>query len=113
MKFKNLSEGTLYFPLKASEAVTNGAVYEIVSGKAQKVGSTVTGDLLGVCVGGNNVRAGYIMLDIDPTSVFKESYSGTAPTIGAYKDKCKLIIDVDTDAHTFAYLVRKEPTTTT
>ena len=53
------------------------------------------------------------MLDIDPTSVFKEAYTGTAPTIGAYKDKCKLVIDVDTTASTFTYLVRKEPTTTT
>ena len=113
MKFKNLSEATLYFPLKTNETVTNGAVYEIVSGKAQKVGSSVSGDLLGVCAGGNNVRAGYIMLDIDPTSVFKEAYTGTAPTIGAYKDKSKLLIDVDTTASTFTYLVRKEPTTTT
>lgn len=110
MKFKNLSEATLYFPLKANETVTNGAVYEIVSGKAQKVTSAVTGELLGVCAGGNNARPGYIMLDIDPTSVFKEEYSSTAPTIGAFVDKCKLVLGVDTVAKTFTYLVRKEPT---
>lgn len=107
MKFKNLSEATMYFPLKADEVVTNGAVYEIVSGVAQKVGSTVTGDLLGVCIGGNNARVGYVMLDIDPTSVFKEAYTSTAPTIGAYVDNCKLVIGVDTTTSTFTYLVRK------
>lgn len=107
MKFKNLSEATLYFPLKEGEAVENGAVYEIVSGKAQKVTGAVTGTLLGVCAGGNNIRGGYIMLDIDPTSVFKETYS-SLPTIGTFVDGCKLVVDVDKDAKTFAYLVRKE-----
>lgn len=109
MKFKNLSEATLYFPLKEGEAVENGAVYEMVSGKAQKVTGEVTGDLLGVCAGGNNVREGHIMLDIDPTSVFKEAYS-SEPTIGAFVDGCKLVVGVDTTAKTFSYLVRKEET---
>lgn len=109
MKFKNLSEATLYFPLKEGETVENGAVYEIVSGEAQKVTEAVTGTLLGVCAGGNNIRDGYIMLDIDPTSVFKETYTDL-PTIGAFVDGCKLVIGVDTDAETFAYLVRKEET---
>ena len=109
MKFKNLSEATLYFPLKEGEAVKNGAVYEIVSGKAQKVTGTVSGNILGVCVGGNHVREGFVMLDIDPTSVFKETYS-LLPTIGTFVDGCKLVIGVDTDAKTFAYLVRTEET---
>lgn len=112
MKFKNLSEATLYFPLKEGETVENGAVYEIVSGKAQKVTGAVTGTLLGVCAGGNNIRGGYIMLDIDPTSVFKEAYT-LLPTIGTFVDGCKLVVDVDTDAKTFAYLVRPEETTET
>ena len=107
MKFKNLSEATLYFPLKENEEVKNGAVYEIVSGKAQKVTSTVTGDLLGVCVGGNEMRKGYIMLDIDPTSVFKDTYESEVPTIGAFVDNCKLVLAVDTDNKTFDYLLRK------
>ena len=110
MKSRNLSKGTFYFPLKTNEAVTNGAVYEIVSGKAQKIGSSITGNILGVCAGGDNVRKGFIMLDIDPTAVFKEAYSSTAPTIGAYVDKCKLVIGVDTDNTEFEYLLRKEPT---
>lgn len=106
MKFKNLSEATLYFPLKEEEAVVNGAVYEIVSGKAQKVTGAVTGNLLGVCAGGDKMRGGYIMLDIDPTSVFKETYS-SKPTIGTFVDNCKLVVDVDEETETFAFLVRK------
>ncbi len=108
MKFKNLSEATLYFPLKEGEAVENGAVYEIVSGVAQKVTGTVTGNILGVCAGGNHIREGHIMLDIDPTSVFKETYSSSAPIIGTFVDGCKLVIGVDTNAKAFSYLVRKE-----
>lgn len=108
MKYKNLSEATLYFPLKENEEVKNGAVYEIVSGKAQLVtGGSVTGDIVGVCAGGNNVREGYIMLDIDPTSVFKETYS-SKPTIGETVDGCKLVVSVDEDTKTFDYLVRKK-----
>ncbi len=106
MKFKNLSEATLYFPLKEAEEVVNGAVYEIVSGKAQKVTGAVTGNLLGVCAGGDKMRGGYIMLDIDPTSVFKEEYT-SKPTIGTFVDSCKLVVDVDEEAKTFAFLVRK------
>lgn len=106
MKFKNLSEATLYFPLKEAEEVENGAVYEIVSGKAQKVTGSVTGNLLGVCAGGDKMRGGYIMLDIDPTSVFKEKYS-SKPTIGTFVDSCKLVVDVDEETKTFAFLVRK------
>lgn len=106
MKFKNLSEATLYFPLKEEEVVENGAVYEIVSGKAQKVTGAITGKIFGVCAGGNNMRPGYIMLDIDPTSVFREEYS-SKPTIGTYVDNCKLVIDVDEESKTFMYLLRE------
>lgn len=113
MKRFNLSKGTLYFPLKSGETVTNGAVYEIVSGKAQKVVSTATGDLFGVCEGGNAVRTGYVMLDIDPTSVFTESYASTAPTLGTFVAGCKLVTNVDTDAKTFDYILRKETATET
>lgn len=113
MKRFNLSKGTLYFPLKSGETVTSGAVYEIVSGKAQKVASTgATGDLFGVCEGGDNVRKGYVMLDIDPTSVFTEAYASTAPTLGTFVDGCKLVTNVDTDARTFGYILKKEPATT-
>lgn len=108
MKFKNLSEGILYFPLKNGEEVENGAVYEIVSGKAQKVTASVTGNLIGICQGGDTMRAGYIMLDIDPTSVFKETYSSATPTIGEYVSECKLVLDVDEKAKTFTYLLRKK-----
>lgn len=106
MKFKNLSEATLYFPLKDGEEVENGAVYEIVGGVAQKVESAVTGNIIGVCAGGNNIRKGYIMLDIDPTAVFREEYT-SKPTIGEYVDGCKLVVDVDTETETFMYLLRK------
>lgn len=110
MKKFNLSKGTLYFPLKANEEVVNGAVYEIVNGKAQKVASTgATGELFGVCEGGNNVRAGYVMLDIDPTAVFTEKYtSGNAPTIGAYLLDCKLVVGLDTNALTYDYILKKK-----
>ena len=114
MKRFNLSKGTLYFPLKSGETVTNGAVYEIVNGKAQKVANTgATGDLFGVCEGGDAVRTGYVMLDIDPTSVFTESYVGDAPTLGTFVAGCKLVTNVDTDAKTFDYILRKETATET
>ena len=110
MKKFNLSKGTLYFPLKTNETVVNGAVYEIASGKAQKVANTgATGDLFGVCEGGDNVRDGYVMLDIDPTAVFTEAYTGDAPTLGAYVLGCKLVVGVDTTAKTIDYVLRKEP----
>ena len=108
MKRFNLSKGTLYFPLKADEEVVNGAVYEIVNGKAQKVALTgATGELIGVCEGGDNIRAGFVMLDIDPTAVFTESYSGDAPTLGTYVLGCKLVTNVDTTAKTFDYILKK------
>ena len=110
MKAFNLSKGTLYFPLKAGEEVVNGGIYEIVDGKAQAVSNTITGTILGVCAGGDNVRPGQVMLDIDPTSAFVEAYTTTAPAIGAYVDGCKLVIGVNTDAKTFTYLLRIEPT---
>lgn len=107
MKKFNLSKGTLYFPLESGETVTNGAVYEIVDGKAQKVDGPVAGHLFGVCEGGDAVRPGYVMLDIDPTSVFTEAYASTAPTLGTFVDACKLVTNVDTDAKTFDYILRK------
>lgn len=106
MKEFNLSKGTIYVPLKANEEVKNGAVYEVLEGKAQKVTSSgATGNLLGVCEGGDNIRNGYVMLDIDPTAVFTEAFSGVAPAIGTYVDGCKLVIAVD--AETYSYLIRK------
>lgn len=108
MKKFNLSKGTLYFPLKADEEVVNGAAYEIVDGKAQKVAGTgATSNVVGICVGGDNVRDGQIMLDIDPTAVYTESYTGAAPALGSFVHACKLVIGVDTAAKTFDYLVRK------
>ena len=109
MKKFNLSKGLIYFPLKADETVTNGAAYEIVDGKAQKVpGTGATSNLVGICEGGDKVREGFIMLDIDPTAVFTESYgAGDAPAIGSFVNACKLVIDVDTTAGTFDYLIRK------
>ena len=110
MKRFNLSKGTLYFPLKANEEVVNGAVYEIVDGKAQKVTDTATGDLVGVCEGGDNVREGFVMLDIDPTAVFTEKYD-VAPTLGTTLAGCKLVLNVDTDAETFDYILRRKEET--
>lgn len=109
MKKFNLSKGTLYFPLKNNEEVTNGVAYEIVNGKAQKVAGTgATAELIGICEGGDNVRDGFIMLDIDPTSVFTESYSSDAPTVGDYVLDCKLVLAVDTSAKTFDYVIKKK-----
>ena len=111
MKKFNLSKGTLYFPLKTSEEVVNGAAYEIVNGKAQKVANTgATGELIGICQGGDNVRDGFIMLDIDPTAVFTETYTGDAPTLGGYVLDCKLVVNVDTTAKTFDYVIKKKET---
>lgn len=107
MKKFNLSKGTLYFPLKSGETITNGAAYEIVDGKAQKVSSSATSNLVGICAGGDHVRDGFIMLDIDPTAVYTDTYSGDAPSIGSFVEACKLVIGVDTTAKTFDYVVRK------
>lgn len=106
MKFKNTSCGTIMFPLKENEAITNGAVYEIVSGKAQKVTTTPTGALIGVCQGGDKLEKGKIMLDIDPTSIFKETYE-SKPTVGEAVLGCKLVIAVDEVNKTFEYVLRK------
>lgn len=108
MKSRNLSKGTIMFPLKANEEVEVGKVYEIVSGKAQKVASAVTGTIIGVAIGGDKIEVGKIMLDIDPTAMFKEAYESAAPTIGSFVDGCKLVVTVDTEAKTFEYLLRVE-----
>ncbi len=106
MKHKNMNGGVILFPLKENEEVVNGAVYEVNDGKASKVTGTPTGALIGVCMGGDKVEKGKIMLDIDPTSIFLEKYT-EVPTIGAFVDGCKLVIGVDTDAGTFTYILRK------
>jgi hypothetical protein len=104
----NTSTGTWYFPLKSGEDAVEGAVYEIVDGKAQAVDDSITGVLIGVCIGGGDkMRPGEIMLDIDPTSIYEEAYESDAPTIGTYADElCKLVVAVDTEKGTFKYLLR-------
>lgn len=107
MKLKNTSCGIIMFPLKENEAVEAGAVYEVVSGVAQKVTATPTGALIGVCQGGDKLETGKIMLDIDPTSIFRETYE-EKPTVGAFILGCKLVIAVDEENKTFDYILRKE-----
>ena len=106
MKFKNTSCGTIMFPLKENEAIENGAIYEIVSGKAQKVTTTPTGEIVGVCQGGDKLEKGKIMLDIDPTSIYREAYTDK-PTIGEKLLGCKLVIATDETNKTYDYILRK------
>ena len=106
MKHKNMNGASIMFPLKANEKVEVGAIYELNAGVAQKVEGTPSGALFGVCIGGGHVEAGKIMLDIDPTSIFSEKYD-EVPTIGTVVDGCKLVISVDTENATFAYILRK------
>lgn len=106
MKFKNTSDGIIMFPLKEKEEVVNGAVYEIVSGVAQKVTATPTGEIIGVCQGGDKVEKGRIMLDIDPTSIYRETYTDK-PTIGEKLLGCKLVIATDETNKTYDYILRK------
>lgn len=106
MKFKNLHGGTIMFPIASDTEVTAGAIYQIVGGLAVKVTGAITSDLYGVCQGGDKVEKGMIMLDIDPTSLFKEKYSAK-PTIGEFVDSCKLVVEVDEELEEFTYLVRK------
>lgn len=106
MKFKNLHGGTIMFPINSGTEVIPGAIYEITAGVATKVTGAITSDLFGVCQGGDKVEKGMIMLDIDPTSLFKEKYS-SKPTIGEFVDSCKLVVEVDEEAEEFTYLVRK------
>lgn len=106
MKLKNTSEGIIMFPLKENEKVENGAIYEIVSGVAQKVVTAPEGDIIGVCQGGDKVEKGKIMLDIDPTSIYRETYEDK-PTIGGKVLGCKLVIAVNEENKTFDYMLRK------
>ena len=107
---QNTSCGTFYFPLKSGEDVVEGGVYEVVDGEAAAVDETITGALLGVCIGGGDqMRPGEIMLDIDPTSIYEEAYSDSAPDLGDFVDGCKLVVAVDEVKETFKYLLRVEP----
>lgn len=109
MNKTNTSEAIIHFPLKDGEEVVEGGIYEIVDGKAQAIGEEITGSLLGVCIGGGDkLEKGHILLDIDPTSIYEEPYE-EAPTIGDYVDTVKLVISVNTDAETFRYLLRANP----
>lgn len=106
MKHKNMNGATIMFPLKDKEKVVIGAIYEIASGVAQKVTGAPTSAIFGVCIGGNEVEVGKVMLDIDPTSIFLEGYS-TKPTLGEVVDGCKAVIGIDEEAKTFTYILRK------
>lgn len=109
MRKRYLSDAVMHFPLKTGETVEVGKVYEIVSGVAQKITSSgITGNIVGVCMGGNNINVGKIMLDVDPTAVFEEGYS-TKPTIGTFVDGCKLVVAVNEDNSTFEYILKIEP----
>lgn len=105
MKYKNMNGESLLFPLAEGQEIVNGAIYEIVSGKAQKA-TTVTGNLFGVCKGGDKIEKGMVMLDINPTSIFREAYT-ELPTIGTFVGGCKLVIAVDEDAEEYEFILRK------
>lgn len=106
MKFKNMNGEAILVPLAEGETIVYGAVYEVVDGKAKKAGSALTGELFGVCKGGDKIEAGKIMLDINPTAIFKETYT-ELPTIGNIVDGCKLVIAVDEEAKAYEYVLRK------
>ena len=106
MKYKNMAGEAIMVPLAEGQAVVVGAVYEVTSGKATKAGSTVSGELFGICKGGDKIEKGMIMLDINPTSIFREAYT-ELPTIGTIVDGCKLVIAVDTHAKEYEYILRK------
>ena len=106
MKYKNMAGEAIMVPLAEGQAVVVGAVYEVTSGKATKAGSAVSGELFGICKGGDKIEKGMIMLDINPTSIFREAYT-ELPTIGTIVDGCKLVIAVDTDAKEYEYILRK------
>lgn len=106
MKFKNMNGEAILVPVAEGEAIVAGAIYEVTAGKAKKAGSSVTGELFGVCKGGNKVVEGMIMLDINPTSIFREAYT-SEPTIGTIVDGCKLVIAVDTDEKEYDFVLRK------
>lgn len=101
----NTSEATIFFPLKSGETVEEGAFYEIVEGKAQKVSGEPTGNIVGVCIGGGDkIEKGKIMLDIDPTSIYEEAYDDEAPTIGSVIDYVKVVISVNEAAGTYRFM---------
>lgn len=106
MKYKNMNGEAIMVPLANGEEVVAGAIYEVTGGKAKKAESSVTGDLFGVCKGGDKVVRGMIMLDINPTSIFREAYT-ELPTIGTIVNGCKLVIGVDTEEKEFEYILRK------
>lgn len=106
MKHKNMNGAIIMFPLKESEVVELGAIYEVTAGFAQKVSEAPTSAIFGVCIGGDQVEKGKIMLDIDPTSIFLEKYE-TKPTLGEVVDGCKAVIGVDEEAGTYTYILRK------
>lgn len=106
MKFKNLHGGSIMFPIAEGTEVVPGAVYQVTGGFAAKVTGAITAELFGVCMGGNNVEVGKIMLDIDPTSLFVEKYD-SKPTVGTFVDGHKLVVAVDEAKEEFSYLVRK------
>jgi len=100
----NTSEAIIHFPLKTGEEVEEGAFYEIVEGKAQKVSGEPTGNIVGVCIGGGDkIEKGHILLDIDPTSIYEEPYE-EKPTIGTIIDYTKLVISVNEAAGTYRFM---------
>ena len=100
----NTSEAIIHFPLKEGEEVVEGAFYEVVNGYAQKVTGEPSGNIIGVCYGGGDkVEKGHILLDIDPTSIYQESYD-VKPTIGEIIDYVKLVISVDEATKTYRFM---------
>ena len=101
----NTSEAILHFPLKEGEEVVEGAFYEVVDGYAQAVSGEPTGNIVGVCYGGGDkIEKGHILLDVDPTSIYEESYTDSAPTIGSILNYVKLVVSVNEANKTYRFM---------
>lgn len=101
----NTSEAILHFPLKSGETVEEGKFYEVVDGYAQKVSGEPTGNIVGMCYGGGDkIEKGHILLDVDPTSIYEEPYTDSAPTIGSIIGYTKLVVSVNEAAKTYRFM---------
>ena len=92
------------------DGTVNGNVIvkgKLILGVDGKINGDVqaTGALIGVCQGGDKLETGKVMLDIDPTSIFRETYEDK-PTVGAFVLGCKLVVAVDEANGTFDYILR-------
>lgn len=111
MKYKNMNGEAIMFPLAEGERVVVGAMYEInTEGKAVICESSVaqhSGYIVGICKGGDKIEKGMIMLDINPTSIFRDKLTFAAPNVGTYVGSHKLVIAVDEEANEYEFILRK------